>query len=337
MPRGIFFCDVCGESVPDRDIEIGQARKKGAHVLCAAHAAAIATVPRPRVSWPLSAALVALGAAAALLVRSLLLPGVEPGDLDAIEERQGAAVAGVAESVRRAVESSALSAEEGRAAMEALASRIAALEDAGAESEGRLRSLAERLAAAEGARTAAASVEDEEARLIDAELESIRRDVDAVRGEVERLSLSAAAAPTSETPPAAPLDAPERPLALDRDAFRRQLVAADAAVRFSALVELAKRFGAGAAAEIAIALSDADPFIRAYAARLLGDYASHESVRDLLVALRDPEIEVREAAARSVREIAGTDFGFEPSGPEDGRLRAIRRVEDWWRAETSPR
>lgn len=338
IPGGLLFCDVCGESVPTRDIERGAARRHGNRVLCAFHAGAIAKAAETQPTWPFYILIVVpILVVVSLCLSAAALFGVwrQPGrdDLSRVAEESRAGVSALAERVSSAEASAGAAAKAAAAGRNEAAERLEAviprLDALGARAE----ALATRVGDLEATIASVQAASSEAAAALRAAVEPLRADVDALRSEVaaERDARArAAAAPPPEIAEAAQATA-------EIESFRRRLVGADAASRFSALVELGKRLGPAAAPDVAIALSDADPFIRAFAARLLGDFRLRETVPDLVIALRDADPEVRRAALPSLRAIAGSDFGYDPDAAADDRSGAIRRVEEWFRADARAR
>jgi len=336
LSAGLSFCDVCGESVPTRDFESGAAVRRGGRVLCAQHAAESReadSVARRSSSgaWVAVLAVAGLAAGVAALVVAIRKPSAD--DLAAAAERDRIVAGDLAGRLASSRDELSRAIADEAAGRSALAARLDALEQRAAAVAGRADGLAARIGDVEASLASTGAGAAEKLAALRAEVEPLRAEIASLRAALESGRASETATPPAESVP----DSAEAALRREVEAQRRLLVAPDPAARFSALVEIAKKLGPQSAGDVAVALSDTDPFIRAFAARLLGDFRLRESVPDLLLALRDSDADVRRAGLQSVRAIAGSDFGYDPDAALEARAAAVRRVEEWYRADAKVR
>jgi HEAT repeat protein len=105
------------------------------------------------------------------------------------------------------------------------------------------------------------------------------------------------------------------------DTLIADVSADDEKVAWQAVTDLG-RFGVKSAADTLVESmkSDHRPSVRTAAARALGRIEVWETMPDLIRALNDPEIEVRQAANVAITSIIGIDYGFRPdAGPAERR------------------
>jgi len=109
-----------------------------------------------------------------------------------------------------------------------------------------------------------------------------------------------------------------------------QLEHEDPIERVSALFALATVDEVGIVRHITPLLKDEDAYIRALSARILEKLDARSAVSDLVDALGDRDVLVREAAVSALRAISGQSFGFDPRGPGSERFEAVKRWKGWW-------
>ncbi len=217
------------------------------------------------------------------------------------------ALAGSAEALDRAREA-ADAAQRARAAEADLQKRLG---DVKAEARG-LASLAE----AEGKslealkKEHAASREALEDRMngVEASLGVLQESMEGMRREV------------SAGRPAAPLK-PE-----EEKALLAQLDDLNAGRRFEALWRLQRAGSAAARAGTLKGMADPESMVRYQAAILARDLRVKDAVPGLVGLLSDGSVAVRAAAREGLREIEGTDLGFDPLEPSEAkRAEAVHR------------
>jgi hypothetical protein len=105
----------------------------------------------------------------------------------------------------------------------------------------------------------------------------------------------------------------------------------DAAVRFSAAIELGKLGDRSAAAALARGLrSDDDPFVRRACARSIGELKAYEVFLDLVEGMLDGEEYVAVQCSRVIKEMTGQDFGFKQNQAKGDRKKVADRAKKWW-------
>ena len=73
--------------------------------------------------------------------------------------------------------------------------------------------------------------------------------------------------------------------------------------------------------------------VRAPALRLTMRFGGESSNGDLIECLADSEYSIREAAYKALKAKAHRDFGYDPSGGEVARAKAVDDWRQWWQAE----
>lgn len=112
----------------------------------------------------------------------------------------------------------------------------------------------------------------------------------------------------------------------------KRLELKDPGERFSALVALGgyRDRAAVVTPPVERMLKDPVDYVRKTAVRVLSQLASKSSIPNLIEALRDSDYFVRAAARDALRALAGTGFGFDPDGNPSDRERKIKDWEKWW-------
>jgi len=77
-------------------------------------------------------------------------------------------------------------------------------------------------------------------------------------------------------------------------------------------------------------LGDREPSMRALAVSRLGAHGIREAVPALIERLSDEDAIVRGFAVRSLREMTGQRFGYDPNASPDARRAAVREWTRWW-------
>jgi HEAT repeat protein len=109
----------------------------------------------------------------------------------------------------------------------------------------------------------------------------------------------------------------------------------DSAVRWNAVQALAESGDPAVVPHLVRLLDDADIWVRMAAAGALGDLGAADAVEPLIRTLEDSETAVRERAMLSLRSVTGRSFGFDPSGSENDRAKAVKKWRDWWKKTSS--
>lgn len=351
----LYFCDLCNESIPQADLDLGRAVRRNERLICAACEAAMGSTG-PRIAPPTSPALVhppvapvraaappssALGAIALALASVALVVGVGAASYLywRLEERSGRLDQELADVARAAPEhartvSAALVEETGareselaaaRAEMQALSARVAELEQAGGSSaalERRVEKLDGRLA------------------LLDDLSSRVQHQAGALEqlsGTVAKVALArgAEAGPAAQEPleperPAAPAPSPAASGEAALGRWVTELASPDSGTRWQAVQALGDTDDPAVVPHLVPMLDDADIFVRMAACRHLGDLGSMEAIPGLIDTLEDEEASVREAALVSLRSLSGQSIEFDPLAREGDRSRRVKAWRDWW-------
>jgi hypothetical protein len=340
----VLFCDLCGTSVPQGDVEAGRAvRRQGKTV----GACCLAVLREPSPAAPVVAApptasrsasegrgallpvLVAVAALATTLFVDRRITEVETTIAARLYQQEEAlksdseVVAGMA---------LALDSVPRRADTDALAAAAAKADEARADMAKRLDELA--------AAVAAVAKEQQGAMDYRPLFEDLRQRQLRMLEQIGAARAAAAAAPPADDkaapPPPAESPPAEMPAAAPgavSAAFAAQakkLASADPAVRFEGVDELVRGKQAEAVPMLLPMAKDADPFVRRLTVEGLAAWKRSEVVEALLGALADADEYVRDTAWRSLREVTGQKIPFEAAGGKDARARAVARWQDWW-------
>ncbi|MCA9001457.1 MAG: HEAT repeat domain-containing protein [Planctomycetes bacterium] len=78
-------------------------------------------------------------------------------------------------------------------------------------------------------------------------------------------------------------------------------------------------------------LTDPDPLVRVACARVLKDHRYRPAVPLLIEGLEDPVLAVREGFIDALQTITKRQFGYRPDGREADRRRPLKDWQDWWK------
>lgn len=350
----LYFCDLCNESIPQADLDLGRAVRRNERLICAACEAAMGSA-EPRIAAPASPGPVhapvaaqraapapssALSAIALALASVALVVGVGGASYLywRLEERSGRLGRELADVARAAPEhartvSAALVEETGareselaaaRAELVTLGARVAELEQAGGNSaalERRVQKLDDRLAL----------------------LDDLSSRVQHQAGALEQLSSTVAKvalarsaepgpAPKALEPERQPTPAPSAP-AGGESTWRQwvaELSSPDSGTRWQAVQALGDTDDPAVVPHLVPMLDDADIFVRMAACRHLGDLGSMAAIPGLIDTLEDEEASVREAALVSLRALSGQSIEFDPLARDGDRSRRVKAWREWW-------
>ncbi len=326
----VHFCNLCDQSVPQDQLDDGEAVRHGGRTLCASCRATLtmaATGERPRSSAsllvPLVVGLLGWGAAAYVWL--------EVQDLRGDSER--------ASSSESVVLSNGLRSLEDR-----LAVRMARLDDRANEQELGLNALRQdqaRAAEAVQAQLLALersveripdlvdAVEREESRIREVEaartlatqdISDLRSALEIVRNSLTGLEQRVSSVPAQAAPTGFPREVED---------LLAQLRDPDPLQRSIALEKLGRHSDARLVGFVEPMLKDNYEMNRFYAATHLGAWKSQESVPALVEALLDEYSLVRKAANEALVSITGQDQNFDPKAPENERKKAYERWKQW--------
>ncbi len=348
----IYFCDICNESIPLKDINTDRITIEGGRIFCPKCA------PKPEkhamagsgMSYLLLGLIFALGLAlfgfGSQIVSEmerrthqveLKLTSAEESLADLRSEREGALI--WRESVTKQIE--LLRTELERSSREygnhltTLDRREASHhEDQGQECRSAAKGLDERISAE--VHSLQASLKEHQAEF-DAEKMLIR----SLEERIKILSELATARPAEVIPVAQETSPSESPApALDREALEDREVGAllaklgspDTAERYAAIIDLGKYSGPKVAKALEGMLSDPEELVRVAAVDHLKKVGLPTSVPHLIAVLRDRDPFVRKAAKRALDLLAGAAVDFEPDAPAHERESRVKEWERWWEA-----
>jgi hypothetical protein len=346
----IQFCDICSESVPLHDLEVGNAKRFGGRVVCkncdeamTRHVApaaqyssqALANDAPPRTAGATGGAvwLAASCVGVMALLAYLSVQCVEDaesrvqsdfaGQLAGVERRLGLLDARLE---RLGDERAEAPAPDPR--IDALADAIASLArrvDEGGDDVALLAAFA-----ALDARLEGLALADTQRRAEgDRQLAALTLEVERTRGDLALLAqalLEELAAAKAEPEPAPVL--PE-PIGAPWLAFLGGLASSDDSERWNSVEELGASGDPAAAPHVVPVLTDPEMFVRMAAARVLGNLGNEVALEPLVRALDDPEPSVREAAYASLCKLSGEAFVFEPSAEPKVRAKQVDAWREW--------
>ncbi len=335
----LHFCTVCGVSVPQAEVDSGNAVVQGERSVCPDCMGLLGVVEGGRSSGgggglvAFFLAVIALGGAGyvwwdgdqarqrlredtadTLEVQAKMYAGTVEDKiqevLTAIDRESGLTAAQIDElgdrlsSVEETMDGRLRSLQEETEQLGQLALEIDALGRRLGKSEAELMLATERLAEQRGVASALRDRLDT--------LEATQRDL-AARGPAAGSGEGSA----EEFPPAIA-------------GLVRQLRSSDQDERLDALEKLSTQEDARLVPHLIPMLTDPYEFNRFYAAKTLGDWRSKPSVPHLVEALMDEIGFVRQAAVQSLRLITGQNFRYDHNGTEAKRKQAYDAWTTWW-------
>lgn len=119
------------------------------------------------------------------------------------------------------------------------------------------------------------------------------------------------------------------------DDILRRLKDTDSGVRWNAIIDLGQTGDPRAIPHLIPMLKDSDVFVRENAVRTLGDLDAKGAVGDLIEAMTDSERLVRESSYTVLKKITKQGLKFDPDARREERERSIQAWRDWWNANKS--
>jgi len=360
----LTFCDLCNESIPQADLDMGRAVRRNERWICAACEAAMTSsrpAPLPAPSAPPPAArahavhshepassspviaialafsgvalLAAAGSAAFLFVqidrtRDGLEQRIEDGQRRSFE-RERTLLATLEDGASDRASGLELAREDVRT----LEARILELEREGGDA----RALARRIEALEEQLTA----KDSSLAVLEGQTEELN----ALRTAVARLQEGETSAPAPPPEKRAPVEKPVTEPASAADSapaeaqksepprwqsWLTDLASQDSGTRWQAVQSLGGTRDPAVVPHLIPVLGDADIFVRMATARILGDLGSATAIPALIDALEDEEASVRDAVLVSLRGLSGQNIPFDPNAREAERQKRVKAWRDWW-------
>jgi hypothetical protein len=347
----VYFCEICSESIPLKDLETRTARQVNGKVIGACCLQAFA--PKPDKTGTSPASLTALGvvflaglasATIWLEYRLTSTTGELDGRLNTISssvgvqnERWGSLEGQLekfADKDAQASMSTRLGQLEG--AVDATKTVVDQLHSGQRGSKVQLGELEDRVGTVRDLQKTAGT----HLQAIAAELQQLSRDVAALAAMPRNTGKRAAEADTEHplgAAPAAKDTAKDTAKGTAKDRLSANLshqVARlkddDAGNRFEAVDQLIRSKNPRVREHLLPMLKDPDLFVRRLTAEGLGDFKHAESVSALIVALADPESIVRHTAYSSLKKLTGQKIAFDPDASAGSRKSAQRKWKEWW-------
>jgi len=343
----LHFCDLCNESIPQADLDLGRAVRRNERLICAACEAAMsgkpsraADLPGPppvpvpgRDSGGSSVAAIALAFAAVALVAGV---GASAYLYWRLEESE-------VTLRQRLVDLERSAPEPARTVSAALAEESRLRENELAEARTQIQALSQRMGELEQGNVQHAALERRMDKLDDRfqEVDDLASRVQHQSGVLDQLSadvaaLGAAAAAPRPQPvvePAAARAEPPVAAAPETPSWERwvgDLASADSGTRWQAVQALGGTHDAAVVPHLLPMLSDGDIFVRMAACRHLGDLGSVAAIPALIDTLEDEEASVREAALVALRTLSGQSIPFDPMAREGDRSKRVKDWREWW-------
>ena len=345
----IQFCDLCNESVAEKELKAGSAYQRGERLICAAcdeamggGGFAVAQASKPADSKPAQP----IWAFAGVTAVSVLLAGWALWHASAMDTQVGILRQRM-DTVTSEVDLrwARLNGQQEARWASYSAAATGDLDRQGADWQERLRELQ---AGVEGAsRTAQASQEQlraDWAAWKKAEAEKPKVDapwldaIEKLRSRIEeqrlaneevwvvladRLQLFEESVRTPSAPASADGAAPWF-------ALTQNLADSNPGLRLEALFSLEQTRDRRVCTYLLPLLTDPDPLVRVACARVLKDHRFRGAVPVLIAGLEDPVLSVRIGFLDSLRIITKRQFGYAPDGREADRRRPLKDWQDWW-------
>jgi hypothetical protein len=336
----LHFCDLCGVSIPLKDLETGLARtldgkRIGACCLSRlappAPPATTSTARSPAGAWFPAVVTVAAIAAAAW---DLDERGRERTPTTSIEALGGRVEAlrelavRLDEKLAKQSEATARSVLAAQApALAALAAELAKLQASKSEPDRAAEAMKERITLLA---TQLVDMADRQ-RAIESQMSKLAQTLHDGLGQVDqsltdlRRQGMAAAPPPSDAAPAA---RPAVPEALGRKVD--QLANENPGIRWAAVDEMIRAGDKAAVPFLVPLLKDKDLFVRRLVAEGLATLGDEQVCGSLIDALDDGEAIVREAAHKALVKLSGRKITFDAEAAPDVRQAAVVKWRQWW-------
>jgi len=350
----VYFCDLCNESIPQADLELGRAVRRNERLICAACEAAMsggttratpaATEPAPpQLVAPAAAPAPSSSVAAVALAFSsvVLVAGVGASvylfwrleeqatrleqqitDLEKLAPQHALSVSSkLAEEIGERESEAA----QARNTAQMLAARVQELEQTAADAsalERRIEKLDGRLAGLDdlASRVQHQSGAMDQLTLTVAELVSARA----------RAAERAAAEPSQPAQAAAPAPLAPAPLNTSWQKWVQDLASPVPGTRWQAVQALGETHDLAVLPLLVPLLTDADIFVRMATCRSLSNLGGIEAVPALIDTLEDEEAAVRDAALVALRGLTDQSIPFDPLARDGDRSKRVKAWREWW-------
>lgn len=122
----------------------------------------------------------------------------------------------------------------------------------------------------------------------------------------------------------------ESPESREVNTLIAQLQDPDSNVRYSAVVELSRFSGPKVVKALESMLTDSEDYIRSGVIKNLLKLGSMTSIPLMIASLRDKDYYVRVDAQRALRSLSGTEIAFDADGSPSERETKVKEWERWW-------
>lgn len=368
----IYFCDICNQSIPLKDIEDGVAVASRGKMICsvcnaasnATKTAAFAqtsaapapqTVPaeRSNSSFGRDLLLVAVAVAGGAGL-SWYLQKQEWNKYETKLTNDLTAVRGEQSTLASRLDSAKQSFERLQSGIDDLSRQLKAEEDVSAartrkatgEFDARFEQVKAYVSENERSKDQIQQLEMRTSASTEV-ISNLQKELSQLRGTM--IELAGIVAKVGSAPPAVQQPADQQPadvnptpaapmplgaLPNDLQGFAKKLKSTDAAERWDAVDQLGRSRDARVVPYVVSTLKDTDDFVRQISANVLGDLtkAAKPSVPFLIDALSDEKPFVREAVAQSLRKITDQNLKFDTFGKKEDRVKQQDAWRKWWAA-----
>jgi len=352
------FCDLCGVSIPQRDLDEGTAREVSGRVIGACCLSKIlATVPqaqRPKPKSPeaaqgassASSGVPVLYAAIVMVLAIFFITwfidsraSQRHRDLDRTIGGTEKRLAEVEGQIRlQADKIAGLSSSEVETEVAALSKRFDAVDEklaaiGGKDNTTEFASLRDALTEIEGKLGKLGGDQTSLETALDTRLRQVTDAIGELHRGLDDLSRArmAAAEPGESTAKPATDKAKAEPGALPEALAKRvkQLASTDASVRWAAVDELLRSNDKNVVPHLLPMLNDPDAFVRRLCATGLGNLGDDSACPALVKSLEDEQPIVRQAAYRSLVKLSGQNFPFDAQASKSKRRVQVKKWQEW--------
>jgi hypothetical protein len=352
----IYFCDICNQSIPLKDLDDGLAVAVKGKIVCASCSAATAGASKAPVGPRRSAtpagmlAVVFVLAVCASLGAGWLLFEAESkewsrrletatGETNVKLGDAGTRLSNVAADARTLREEL----DELRRKQENDLTEIAARRVADStEVESRIDTLKKYLHDSEQLRERIQELEVKIAASSDSsggilrDLGMVKASVASLDATVKKLATqgiaSAPVKPPEDGAPQAPVDPSANLPALTQDLQKiaKKLKDPDPGTRWEGVDELGRSRDARVVPYLVPHLKDSDDLVRRQTAEVLGDLGSKLAIGPLIDALMDDQLHVRDSVFAALRKVSGQNLKFEPTAKKEDRVKQQKIWRTWF-------
>ncbi len=337
----VYFCEICSESIPLKDLETKTARQVKGKVIGACCLAQLA--PKADRAGGSPASLTALGvvflaglAAATIWLEYRLThtTGELDGRLTTISSSVGAQNerwGSFQGQLEKFADKDAQSSMSGRigdvaSALELVRAELDQLGDGQSQTKAQLDELEVELASVKQMQTKAGP----RLVIVAQELRQLSRDVAALAAMPRGAAKALPADPSDPMEPKPVAEARKDGLPANLANQVARLKDDDVGNRFEAVDQLIQSNDGRVRPHLLPMLKDPDLFVRRLTAEGLGNFKHATTVDALIVALADPEGIVRHAGYSSLKKLTGQKIPFDPEGSGRARNNAQKKWKAWW-------